>query len=489
MHDNFIYIIENLSMIKKNFFRKVGLGIGPNEKVPSDPVSWAQKQVTKVPPVIWDETILSGKEMLNHYAEWVYTDRKILREKYKNNRKDYESAKEKLRSKVGERYFDSLEICIRHNTVLKSSAPVFERLWLFWCNYFAIIDKDFMPEFTTGPYHRESIRKNMCGSFETLLKEATLSWSMIHNLDNSESIGPASEWGRNRRKRGKLATVNENHARELLELHTVSPSADYTQEDVVQLSYIMAGWEHRHTKKRQECNEVRFNQKKHEPGNHKVLGKVYKQRGLSPKNKLIDVLKDLASHTETRRFIAYKLCRHFITDNPTEAMMDPIMVAWKKTDGDLPSIHKALLKVVYDYAEKEEKFQNPEVWMLQMVNMVGGNWPPQADEMKYNFERKPYYYQRYPNFFMKEIGHDIYRPQQPNGFSDIESDWVSPELLIRRLSAPKVIERRKMAIKNFNEMIEKNFDNVEEMKKLIINLSSKLKKMQTIFPSYRMLKA
>ncbi len=77
---------------------------------------------------------------------------------------------------------------------------------------------------------------------------------------------------------------------------------------------------------------------------------------------------------------------------------------------------------------------------------------------------------------MKEIGHDIYRPQQPNGFSDIESDWVSPELLIRRLSAPKVIERRKMAIKNFNEMIEKNFDNVEEMKKLIINLSSKLTK-------------
>ena len=95
----------------------------------------------------------------------------------------------------------------------------------------------------------------MCGSFETLLREATLGWSMIHNLDNSESIGPSSEWGNNRRKRGKLATVNENHARELLELHTVSPSAGYTQNDVVQLSYIMAGWEHRYTKKRLECNK------------------------------------------------------------------------------------------------------------------------------------------------------------------------------------------------------------------------------------------
>jgi uncharacterized protein (DUF1800 family) len=475
-------------LIKKNFFRKIGLGIGPGKSIPDDPISWAQGQVDNIPPVIWDKPVRNGQEMLNYYAEWVYTDREILRKKHKDNRKAYEDAKEKLRNKVGERYFDSLEICIRHNTVLKSGAPVFERLWLFWCNHFAIIDKDFMPEFTTGPYHRETIRKNMCGSFETLLTEATLGWSMIHNLDNSESIGPSSEWGENRRKRGKLATVNENHARELLELHSVSPSSGYTQEDVVQLSYIMAGWEHKHTKKRKECNPVQFNQKKHEPGNHKVLGKIYKQRGLSPKNKLLDVLKDLAVNPETRRFITFKLCRHFITDEPTEAMMSPIIKAWETSDGFLPTIHKALLKVVYKYADKESKFQNPEVWMLQMVNMVGGNWPPQAEEMKYNFKRKPYYYQRFPNFFMKEIGHDIYRSQQPNGFSDIESDWVSPELLIRRLSAPQVIERRKIALKDFHEMIEKNFDNAEEMKKLVINLSSKLKKMQTIFPSYRMLK-
>ena len=203
-------------MIKKNFFRKVGLGIGPNEKVPSNPVSWAQKQVNNAPPIIWDEPVRSGKEMLNYYAEWVYTDREILRKKHKGNRKAYDDAKNSLRNKVGERYFENLEICIRQNTVLKSGAPVFERLWLFWCNHFAIIDKDFMPEFTTGPYHRETIRKNMCGSFETLLKEATLGWSMIHNLDNSESIGPSSEWGRNRRKRGKLATVNENHARGMM---------------------------------------------------------------------------------------------------------------------------------------------------------------------------------------------------------------------------------------------------------------------------------
>ena len=474
--------------MKKNFFRKVGFGISPDETVPNNPLSWAQNQVDKIPPLIWGDTIRSGEEMLNYYAEWVYTDREILRKKHKNNRQAYRDAKNKLRHKVGKRYFENLEICIRQNTALKSGFPVFERLWFFWCNHFAIIDKDAMPQFTTGPYHRETIRANMCGSFETLLKEATIGWSMIHNLDNSESIGPHSEWGKNRRKRGKLATVNENHARELLELHTISPAAGYTQEDVVQLSYIMAGWEHRHSKKRKECNPVKFNQKKHEPGNHKVLGKTYKQRGLSPKNKLLDVLKDLAAHPQTRRFIAFKLCRHFITDNPTEDMIAPIVDAWEKSDGNLPIIHKALLKVIFDHSDKEEKFQNPEIWMLQMVHMVGGSWPLQADEMKYNFKIKPNNHQRRPRFFMKEIGYEPYRPIQPNGFSDLESDWISPELLIRRMSAPKEIAKRKIILKNFEKMIDKNFDNTEEMKKLIDGVKSDSTKMQLIFPSYRMLK-
>ena len=476
-------------MIKKNFFRKVGLGIGPNDKIPEDPIAWAQKQVNSVPPIVWDEPVRSGEEMLNYYAEWVYTDRKVLREKHKTNRKAYENAKNKLRNKVGEKYFENLEICIRHNTVLKSRAPVFERLWLFWCNHFAIIDKDFMPQFSTGPYHRETIRQNMCGSFETLLREATLGWSMIHNLDNSESIGPSSEWGNNRRKRGKLATVNENHARELLELHTVSPSAGYTQNDVVQLSYIMAGWEHRYTKKRLECNKVRFNQKKHEPGNHKVFGKAYKQRGLSPKNKLLDVLKDLAKHPETRRFIAFKLCRHFITDKPTEAMMTPIIQAWNDSDGNLPSIHNALLKVVYDYADKEMKFQNPEIWFLQMVYMTGGTWPNQASDMKYNFQFKPNNHQRKPRNFMKEIGYEPYRAIQPNGYSDLETDWMSPELLIRRISAPTDLARRNIELKDFKKMIDRNFDDPDELKKLISDIKSTSIKMQLIFASYRMLKA
>jgi uncharacterized protein (DUF1800 family) len=105
-------------------------------------------------------------------------------------------------------------------------------------------------------------------------------------------------------------------------------------------------------------------------------------------------LKDLSNHPETRRFIAFKLCRHFLTDNPTEEMITPIISAWEKSDGNLPTIHKALLQVVYDHADNQAKFQNPEIWMLQMVHMVGGSWPLQADEMKYNFKIKHNNHQR-----------------------------------------------------------------------------------------------
>jgi uncharacterized protein (DUF1800 family) len=214
-------------------------------------------------------------------------------------------------------------LAIRHDAALNSGAPVFERLWFFWANHFAITEKDFMPEFTTGAYHRDVLRQHMTGSFTDLTKAATTSWAMIHNLDNSESIGPHSENGRRRRERGKVATVNENHARELMELHTVSPAAGYTQDDVIALSYVMAGWEHKYSKNRLECNPVRFNQRNHQPGTHTVLGKKYKQRGVNSSNKLLDAIEDLCAHPDCRRFIALKLCRHFICDNPTDAMMQP----------------------------------------------------------------------------------------------------------------------------------------------------------------------
>ena len=480
--------------MKRSFFRKVGFGIGPHEDVPDDPLQWAKSQLQDVPELSWPHQIPTGEALLTKYAHFVYQDRKVLRETHRRDRRAYEAAKDRLRVEVGEKFHENLELAIRHHAALHSNAPVFERLWWFWCNHFAITDKDFMPEFTTGPYHRETIRQHMTGSFHDLLREATLGWSMIHNLDNSESVGPNSQRGKWRRKNGKVATVNENHARELLELHSVSPASGYSQKDVLALSYIMAGWEHKWTKKRLECNPVHFEQESHEPGNHKVLGKAYKQRGISPKTKLLDVLEDLASHPATIDHISYKLCRHFICDSPTDEMMAPIKQAWRDTGGDLPAIHSALMDVVWEYAGREQKFQNPEVWLVQMVHMSGAKWIEPEYFNEFDFSAEPHSLIRQMQKYLKELGHNPYRPDQPNGFPDSKADWLSPELLIRRFTFANRFSQgiHQPDVFDVGDMIAKNFDNPEEMHDLIKDVKStksQNKHMQIIFPSLGMLHA
>ena len=277
----------------KSFFRKVGFGLSPSESIPPSPLDWAIDQIRNPEGYPWRGNIPSSNFMLERYSRWIYQDRKVLRKKFKRNRHAYKREKMRLRFETGEQYYENLELCIRHSAAIKGASPVFERFVHFWGNHFAISEKDFLAEFSVGPYQREVIRPGMLGTFEDLVSSVTTSWPMIHHLDNSESIGPSSKMAQWRERKGKVATINENHARELLELHTVSPRAKYSQNDVMQLSYIMTGWEHEYTDTRLECNPVKFNWKKHEPGSQFVLGQKVTYRDSSSRNKLFDVIKFL----------------------------------------------------------------------------------------------------------------------------------------------------------------------------------------------------
>jgi len=449
--------------MKRDFFRKMGFGLGPGDAVPADPVAWADAQVETVPELTWPGEIPTAQQLLDQRAIFVHTDRKVIRKTFKNDRKGYNDAKTKLRWETGKGFYESLEIAIRHHTALHSPAPVFERLWLFWHNHFAISEKDLLADWNTGAYTREIIRPNMCGSFTDLVKAVTTSWTMIHHLDNSQSIGPNSKSGQWRKRNREPATVNENHARELMELHTISPAGGYTQEDVIALSYVMAGWENKWTKTREECNPVRFNADKHEPGNHVVLGTRYKQKGLSAKNKLMDVIEDLCAHPSCAEFVSTKLVRHFVTDDVTPEMVQPVIDAWRATDGHLPAIYKALIRVVYAHTGSQRKFLNPEVWLLQCVKMTDAPWPPAPADMTYGFKARPTQVQRRPRGLMFEIGHPVFRPKQPNGWPDTEVEWLSPELLIRRLAVAKRITKEYMPVGRLELSIANNFDNADEV--------------------------
>ena len=477
----------------KNFFRKVAFGIGPNEKVHSDPLNWALNQLDDVPKLSWSGKIYSEKELRKYYRDWVYGDRKVLRKKYKDNKILYKTHKNILRHKTGQKFWESLEISIRHNEGINSNHPVLAKLWMFWGNFFAISEKDFLANYSTGAYQREIIRPNLNQSFEKMVYDVTTSWAMIHHLDNSESAGPNSitarqEW---RRKKKEPATINENHGRELLELHTVSPQAGYTQEDVIQLAYIMTGWQHKWSKKNLETGNVWFNSEYHQPGKKNVLGKEYKKG----KKILAVVIKDLVNHPNCRDFLAERLCRYLITDEPTKDMKQPIIDAFKKTDGHLPEIHKAALKVAFDYNDKYKKFQTPENWLIQVAKIADLNWPPSPELMdKYELGQKPFDSHREPERLLRNIGHHPYRAKQPNGWSDHSDDWISPELLIRRLVYAKAshnfakMENNKNAA-YYESIVEKNFDNPSKIMKYINQKNRSVEKHTLLFNHPEFLKA
>ncbi len=414
-----------------NFYRRVAFGLSPNEKPDKDPLNWAINQLDTIPDLLWPGTIPTEKDLRKKYGEWVYGDREVLRKKFKNDKRAYRKAKDELRIKTGERYFELNEHAIRHFQTKNSKQPVFERFWLFWGNHFAISEKDFLAEFSTGPYQREIIRPNMVKTFEEMVQSVTTSWCMIHHLDNSESFGPNSkkgmEWGE---------TINENHARELLELHTVSPNAGYTQEDVIQLAYIMTGWAHKWDRKNLETGDIWFDQEMHQKGDKVVLGVKYKN---DAKRELAKVIHDLATHPICIKFVSTKLCRHFITDEPTDEMINPVIEAWNKSS-----------------------------------RMFDLNIPLSFEKMNYTFKLKPNNRQRQLSWILREIGHSPYRAKQPNGWSDLEVDWVSPELLLRRfwfasVELPMLVKSGNRSHDFILACLKNNFEDHENMASLIEN--------------------
>ena len=450
-----------------SFYRKVGFGIGINDKIPADPLKWATDQLDEIPELLWTGWIPSEKEMRIKYGEWIYGDRKVLRKKYKNDKNAYRKAKDKLSIQTGERFFELNEHAIRHYQTKYSNQPVFERLWLFWGNHFAISEKDSLADFSTGPYQREIIRPNMIKTFEDMVQEVTRSWCMIHHLDNSESVGPNSKRGIESRD-----TINENHARELLELHTVSPEAGYTQDDVINLAYIMTGWGHKWNNKVLETGDVWFDQDKHQKGEKIVLGKKYKNEG---KHELSKVIHDLSNHPQCIKFVSTKLCRHFITDNPTKDMVDPVIKAWTNSNGNLIKIHKAVIQQAYKNNNFTYKFQLPEVWIMQLSRIFDLNLPISSKKMKYEFKFEPSNRQEQLTWYLNEVGHSPYRPKQPNGWSDYEVDWVSPELLLRRLwfasnEIPNHVKIENYSHRFMSLCLERNFDNHERMTSMIEDL-------------------
>lgn len=287
-----------------------------------------------------------------------------------------------------------------------------ERLAMFWANHFAIATgKGGEVHIAAGAFEREAIRPHIFGRFEDLLTAVETHPAMLVFLDNRQSIGPNSPANKNG-KRG----LNENLAREIMELHTLGVGTGYSQTDVTSFAKIITGWAvYRDEKRPGPQGAFTFNANAHEPGDHTVMGITYPEGGMEQGRA---VLRDLSRHPATARHLAFKLARHFVADDPPPSLVNKMTAAYTKSQGNLSAVYKAMLNADEAWDPQLKKLRPPLQYVTALLRSTGIKPKPQQILST-----------------LKALGQPLWDPSGPNGFSDVTDGWASSEGLATRIDA------------------------------------------------------
>jgi uncharacterized protein (DUF1800 family) len=266
-----------------------------------------------------------------------------------------------------------LEYGARTNVALTTPRPFQERLVRFWSNHLVVPGVKQSSDVVSGAYEREVIRPHVTGKFADMLVASAKNPGMLVFLDNYVSVGPNSAYGKE-----KKAGLNENLAREILELHTMGVEGGYTQADVIQLAKGITGWstypafEHIEHQRQGRMGEPAggfvFHPEWHEPGDFTLLGKVYPAGGVEQG---LAMLNDLARRPETARFLATKLARHFVSDDPPKALVDRLAKVYLANDTDLGEMSRALVESEEAWAGAGSKLKQPEDYVISCYRALG----------------------------------------------------------------------------------------------------------------------
>ncbi|PDT92358.1 hypothetical protein CO669_02420 [Bradyrhizobium sp. Y36] len=286
-----------------------------------------------------------------------------------------------------------------------------ERLVAFWSNHFCIsASKGELARIWAGAFEREAIRPHVLGRFADMLKAVEQHPAMLFFLDNQQSLGPDSRAGQNR-KRG----LNENLAREIMELHTLGVGGGYTQDDVTSLARIITGWTFAGRQGQLgPPGSFVFNTNAHQPGPQMLLGKTYEPAGLAQGEA---ALADIARHPSTANFIATKFVRHFVADDPPPALVARLRDVFVKTDGDLKALATALVDADEAWKAPLTKMRSPYDFLVASGRLLA---------------RVPEDPGAYLNN-LNMLGQPLWSPAGPNGFPDTSAAWAAPEGIKLRL--------------------------------------------------------
>ena len=302
-----------------------------------------------------------------------------------------------------------------------------ERWTLFWANHFTVSATKLQTATLIGPFEQEAIRPHVFGRFEDMLVASSSHPAMLLYLDQAQSVGPDTLAAAFLSRSGKKAGLNENLAREIMELHTVGVEAGYSQADVTEFARAMTGWSVGGLRERDEvAGRFLFRPAAHEPGVRTIMGKRYGEGG---QHQALAVMKDLAASPHTARHVALKLARHFVADDPPPALVARLQATFQGTGGDLAQLANTLIAEPETWSPEAQKFKTPYEFMVSSWR-AAGTAPDDLTQVA-------------P--VMNAMGQKPFSAPSPKGWPEDAATWCAPDAVIKRMAWSENLAARALA--------------------------------------------
>jgi len=413
---------------------RFGLGARPADvaRIAPDPRGWLTRQIKKTDSFQLNDPGLPDRPQI---AQALTTFLIAQRERMSSGPSNLSAAEQVAAVAMPLRTLNQIaaeEILVRTRHSLQTDSDFAERLVYFWSNHFTVAATKATTIPWVGLYEREVIRANLTGRFSDLLIAMAQHPGMLLYLDQAQSIGPNSLIGL--RRNGGL---NENLAREILELHTLGVQSGYSQTDVTELAKALTGWTVASQRTQRwapsaQAGDFVFIADWHEPGTRTVLGQRYPEGGEAQAR---TILLDLAGHPATARRVARQLACHFVADDPPVRAIEQIEAAFLAHQGDLIAVHEALIDLpeiwgVGGVAEgggsETRKFKSPTEFLVSSLRMLGQR----------TIEPAPL------RSAITLLGQPPFRAPSPAGWPDRASHWAAPDAIMKRLEWSQLLADR-----------------------------------------------
>ena len=301
-----------------------------------------------------------------------------------------------------------------------------EQLVDFWFNHFNVFLDKGADRYLVPTYEREAIRPHVLGRFRDLLEATAKSPAMMFFLDNWQSVGPgAPGFPRRPNAKQRVRGLNENYARELMELHTLGVDGGYTQKDVTEVARCFTGWTIRLPR---QGGGFFYNDRVHDKGEKTVLGvKIPAGGGQDDAERVLDIL---AKHPSTARFISKQLAQRFVADDPPARLVEKMAKTFREKDGDIREVMKTMLASdeFFSPAAYRAKVKSPFEMIVSAVRATGAQVDfalPLANQIA-------------------QLGQPLYRKLEPTGYSNASADWVSSSALLARMNFALALARNRL---------------------------------------------